>query len=420
VYGTGIAWLAFEQAQKGLLTGDNPGNGPDGNPLPKNSVQINGAWVPTRIFLPLSESLGQAAALSETLRTNPTANIGELATKTAQNYVAHIVDAEWLRSIADIVNAWRGTESKVASVGASYAKSLVPDYNLLKQAGNLYDAPRAAPATGNLVQDIQDKVAAGLPGLRGGYPTQAELDAQRQAPAPRQSSASSSSSSASISSPSSSLRGLGGGLNGTRGAAGSGAPAPSGAPPPIASGSIASGSISKGDPDPSVTPGSTLPNVTEATVSRTGYARDTRNVPQSVKDEVYRAYGIAQHQRGDYEIDHLIPLALGGSNDPSNLWPQPKDDPGLLGGALFGIGKQQGFQTKDLAEVYLHDQVAAGKMSLRDAQQAIVNDWRGVAERIPKAERDRLIRGLSLTGSDETGAPPPIRSQGAPQPIGAR
>ena len=24
------------------------------------------------------------------------------------------------------------------------------------------------------------------------------------------------------------------------------------------------------------------------------------------------------------EIDHLIPLCLGGADDPSNLWPQPR------------------------------------------------------------------------------------------------
>jgi len=39
-----------------------------------------------------------------------------------------------------------------------------------------------------------------------------------------------------------------------------------------------------------------------------------RNVPAEMKREVYREYGIISHGPGDYEIDHLIPLELGGSN----------------------------------------------------------------------------------------------------------
>jgi hypothetical protein len=32
-----------------------------------------------------------------------------------------------------------------------------------------------------------------------------------------------------------------------------------------------------------------------------------------MKREVYREYGIASRGSGDYEVDHLIPLELGGS-----------------------------------------------------------------------------------------------------------
>jgi hypothetical protein len=34
-------------------------------------------------------------------------------------------------------------------------------------------------------------------------------------------------------------------------------------------------------------------------------------------------YGLPAGTHPDYEIDHLIPLGLGGSDDSSNLWPQP-------------------------------------------------------------------------------------------------
>lgn len=35
-------------------------------------------------------------------------------------------------------------------------------------------------------------------------------------------------------------------------------------------------------------------------------------------------YAIASMTRGEFKIDHLIPLCAGGSNDVVNLWPQHK------------------------------------------------------------------------------------------------
>jgi hypothetical protein len=47
-----------------------------------------------------------------------------------------------------------------------------------------------------------------------------------------------------------------------------------------------------------------------------------RNVPAEMKRAVYREYGITSHGPGDYEVDHLIPIELGGSNSIKNLWPE--------------------------------------------------------------------------------------------------
>lgn len=47
-----------------------------------------------------------------------------------------------------------------------------------------------------------------------------------------------------------------------------------------------------------------------------------RNVPERVKDLVERRYGITKHSRATYEMDHLLPLELGGSNRQANLWPE--------------------------------------------------------------------------------------------------
>jgi hypothetical protein len=49
-----------------------------------------------------------------------------------------------------------------------------------------------------------------------------------------------------------------------------------------------------------------------------------RNVSSGTKDKVYNNYKIPKADRGEYTIDHFIPLALGGSNKQRNLWPQHK------------------------------------------------------------------------------------------------
>jgi len=63
-----------------------------------------------------------------------------------------------------------------------------------------------------------------------------------------------------------------------------------------------------------------------------------------------------------YEIDHLIPLELGGSNNASNLWPQSYVSP-------------WGAHIKDELENTLHRLVCAGNLSLPVAQHAIQSDW---------------------------------------------
>lgn len=50
-----------------------------------------------------------------------------------------------------------------------------------------------------------------------------------------------------------------------------------------------------------------------------------RNVSGSTKSAIYRDYGIPAKCKSRYTIDHFIPLALGGSNEPENLWPEHKN-----------------------------------------------------------------------------------------------
>jgi len=64
--------------------------------------------------------------------------------------------------------------------------------------------------------------------------------------------------------------------------------------------------------DPKLTPGDSFA-VTVQDLCVPGYPKKVRNVPAEMKREVYEEYGVTSHGPGDYEIDHLIPLELGGS-----------------------------------------------------------------------------------------------------------
>lgn len=116
-------------------------------------------------------------------------------------------------------------------------------------------------------------------------------------------------------------------------------------------------------PDPKLTPGVAL-DVPLETLCKPGYAGTVRNVPESEKKAVYKEYGIKFYKGigKDYEVDHLISLELGGSNDIKNLFPQNYAGP-------------YGAHQKDLVENWLHRQVCSGKISLKDAQTEISTDW---------------------------------------------
>ncbi len=49
-----------------------------------------------------------------------------------------------------------------------------------------------------------------------------------------------------------------------------------------------------------------------------------RNVSSFDKKKIYEYYGVPVHCRREYTIDHFIPLSLGGTNRPNNLWPEAK------------------------------------------------------------------------------------------------
>ena len=114
------------------------------------------------------------------------------------------------------------------------------------------------------------------------------------------------------------------------------------------------------NPDPNLTPGVFLADATLDKICQKGYTSTVRYVTEAQKNEVFREYGL--QRSGEYEVDHLISLELGGSNDTRNLWPQ----------SYSGIWNAR---LKDGLENRLHTLVCMGKVTLREAQYDISTNW---------------------------------------------
>jgi hypothetical protein len=116
-------------------------------------------------------------------------------------------------------------------------------------------------------------------------------------------------------------------------------------------------------PDSKLTPGGIFPGVTAAQVCVSGWAEAHRNVPDEARHQVFAEYGLSYGVHASYEVDHLIPLELGGSNAIRNLWPEPEG------------GSQPGYPSKDRLENRLHQLVCGGSITLAAAQHAIAANW---------------------------------------------
>lgn len=114
-------------------------------------------------------------------------------------------------------------------------------------------------------------------------------------------------------------------------------------------------------PDPICTPGDGG-DLTLKVLCAKDYPEDARDVSSATKRKVYAMYGISNPKSGEYQIDHLVPLGLGGSNEITNLWPQPLDP-------------RPGYKEKDNAERKLHELVCSERMPLKSAQYMISHNW---------------------------------------------
>jgi hypothetical protein len=95
----------------------------------------------------------------------------------------------------------------------------------------------------------------------------------------------------------------------------------------------------------------------------------------AIKTKVCRAYGITQGCPGRaYELDDILPIESGGKNVAANLWPQPIAEARVKDHQVEDkLGGPKGL-------------VCAGKISLKDAQACVLEDWVACAARVKKLE----------------------------------
>jgi hypothetical protein len=151
-------------------------------------------------------------------------------------------------------------------------------------------------------------------------------------------------------------------------------------------------------PDRACSPGAYYSKLTKAVICSSSFRTSAiRHVPQSEK------YGMVARSYGRMlEIDHIVSLELGGSNDIANLFPEK-------------AAAHPGYRVKDRLENKLHDLVCAGDTGrssepLRWADSTpwrragLIALWRGSrAAQIPELEEQ--ARGRSRDGRREVEEP---------------
>lgn len=126
-------------------------------------------------------------------------------------------------------------------------------------------------------------------------------------------------------------------------------------------------------PNPSLTPGAVDPEVTQENLKEsicrsTHFSWTEGHMPplsymQGIEKDQLKLYGYADSNIRHYEVDHLIPLSLGGHpTDLNNIWPQP-------------LMAKWSARRKDYLEEVLHGKVCKGQIQLKDAQDQIRSNW---------------------------------------------
>ena len=109
---------------------------------------------------------------------------------------------------------------------------------------------------------------------------------------------------------------------------------------------------------------------------------------------VMAEYGLEPGPHPDYEIDHLVPLGIGGADADANLWPEPRRT----------IEPVWNAEAKDRLEWKLRDLVCSGQLDVIEAQSQLAAAARDRVEALYRYTEARIealyasggIRDLTL------------------------
>ena len=133
-------------------------------------------------------------------------------------------------------------------------------------------------------------------------------------------------------------------------------------------------------PNPMLTPGDTV-EATREVVCGSGDTNTSSKISITLKRQIFDRYRLKPGAIG-LNVDHLIPVNLGGSNSPKNLWPQP------LSGAW-------NYHMKNRLERTLKKMVCKNEIELEKAQRELATDWISAYQKYitKKERRERRRRG---------------------------
>ena len=121
-------------------------------------------------------------------------------------------------------------------------------------------------------------------------------------------------------------------------------------------------------PDPTLTSGAV--RTTDVHDICTRPTSDIRKVTARTKRLIFQRYGVPDGNHTGFcsvkegcEVDHLISLELGGSNDPRNLFPEPYTE------------LKWNAHVKDRLENKLHRMICQGNITPEEAQRKIAGNW---------------------------------------------
>jgi len=140
-------------------------------------------------------------------------------------------------------------------------------------------------------------------------------------------------------------------------------------------------------PDPTLTPGAVRTTDVGAICSTP--TSGLRHWSRERDDRILAEYGLPTGPHGDYELDHLIPLCLGGADSEANIWPQPHRP----------LEPAWNSERKDELEARLCQLACAGALDVREAQREISEDWISSYQRrfrLRAAKQQRPQRKLSV------------------------